>query len=59
MDRFKPREDSVMVIDDDIDTRERLRKLLEADGWRVTERRTGWRASIALPPLGRAWCCSI
>ena len=41
MDRFKPPEDSVLVIDDDADTRERLRKLLEGDGWRVTMAENG------------------
>ena len=37
MDRFRPPEQSVLVIDDDEDTRKRLRALLERDGWSVME----------------------
>ena len=41
MDRFRPPEQSVLVIDDDEDTRERLRTLLERDGWSVMEAGNG------------------
>ena len=41
MDRFRPPHEGVLVIDDDPDTRERLRTLLEKDGWSVTEAENG------------------
>ena len=41
MDRFRPPHDVVLVIDDDADTRERLRAMLEKDGWTVTEAENG------------------
>ncbi|WP_237481810.1 response regulator [Lichenibacterium dinghuense] len=41
MDRFRPPEERVLVIDDDADTRERLRAFLEKDGWRVSEAENG------------------
>ncbi|MDX7951390.1 MHYT domain-containing protein [Lichenihabitans sp. Uapishka_5] len=41
MDRFRPPESDVLVIDDDADTRARIRKALERDGWSVTEAENG------------------
>ena len=41
MDRFRPPHEGVLVIDDDPDTRERLRTLLEKDGWSVREAENG------------------
>ena len=41
MDRFRPPVGSVLVVEDDADTRERLRTLLERDGWTVTEAENG------------------
>ncbi len=41
MDRFRPTGKSVLVIDDDDDTRGRLRTLLERDGWSVIEAGNG------------------
>ena len=41
MDRFRPPVGSVLIVDDDADTRERLRTLLERDGWSVTEAENG------------------
>ena len=41
MDRFKPPEGDVLIVDDDADTRERLRALLERDGWGVREAEHG------------------
>ena len=41
MDRFRPPNDVVLVIDDDADTRHRLRAMLEKDGWSVTEAEDG------------------
>ena len=41
MDRFRPPEGTVLVVDDDVDTRERLRTLLERDGWSVAEAENG------------------
>ena len=37
MDRFRPPESRALVIDDDADTRARIRTLLEKDGWSVVE----------------------
>ena len=41
MDRFRPPEHEVLVVDDDVDQRARLRKALERDGWSVTEAENG------------------
>ena len=41
MDRFRPPNDVVLVVDDDADTRQRLRAMLEKDGWSVTEAEDG------------------
>ena len=41
MDRFRPPVGSVLVVEDDADTRDRLRSLLERDGWSVTEAENG------------------
>ena len=41
MDRFRPPEGTALVIDDDVDTRDRLRSFLEKDGWTVVEAENG------------------
>ena len=41
MDRFRPAEGVALVIDDDDDTRARLRGYLEKDGWSVMEAENG------------------
>ena len=41
MDRYRPPEGDVLIIDDDADTRARIRKVLERDGWSVTEAENG------------------
>ena len=41
MDRYRPPENNVLLIDDDADGRARIRKALERDGWRVTEAENG------------------
>ena len=41
MDRYRPPEGDVLIIDDDADTRARIRKVLERDGWSVTEAGNG------------------
>lgn len=41
MDRFRPPEGDALVIDDDPDSRARLRKALERDGWAVREAENG------------------
>ena len=41
MDRFRPPEHGVLVVDDDADQRARMRKALERDGWSVTEAENG------------------
>ncbi|WP_237481249.1 response regulator [Lichenibacterium dinghuense] len=41
MDRFRPPEETALVVDDDSDTRARLRSFLERDGWRVVEAENG------------------
>ena len=55
MDRIRPPEGDVLVIDDDADTRERLRTLLERDGWTVREAEHGRdgleRLEAGLPSL--------
>ena len=55
MDRFRPPERHVLVVEDDGDTRARLRHLLERDGWAVEEAENGEvglaRIAEALPGL--------
>ena len=41
LDRFRPAEGDVLVIDDDEDTRYRLRTALERNGWSVSEAKDG------------------
>lgn len=41
MDRYRPPENEVLIIDDDADTRARIRKVMERDGWAVTEAQNG------------------
>ena len=41
MDRYRPPEGAVLVIDDDADARARIRKALERDGWTVNEAGNG------------------
>ncbi|MGI4954461.1 MAG: response regulator, partial [Janthinobacterium lividum] len=51
MDRFRDREGDVLVVDDDPDTRARLRSALERDGWTVSEAQHGQEA---LEQVGRS-----
>ncbi len=37
MDRFRDADGDVLVVDDDVDTRERMRAMLEKSGWTVVE----------------------
>ena len=37
MDRYRPSGNEILVVDDDEDTRKRVRKILEQEGWSVTE----------------------
>ena len=48
MDRYRPPESEVLVIDDDADTRDRIRKTLERDGWSVTEAGNGQEGLASL-----------
>ena len=41
MDRYRPPENEVLIIDDDPDTRARIRKVMERDGWAVDEAENG------------------
>ena len=41
MDRFRPPEGTALVIDDDADTRDRLRSFLVKEGWGVVEAENG------------------
>lgn len=41
MDRYRPPEKHVLVIDDDADTRSHIRKVLARDGWSVEEAENG------------------
>ena len=41
MDRYRPPENDVLIIDDDADTRARIRKVLQRDGWAVREAENG------------------
>ena len=44
MDRFRDADGDVLVVDDDVDTRERLRTVLEKNGWTVAEAGNGAEA---------------
>ena len=44
MDRFRHAEGDVLVVDDDPDTRQRIRKVLEKDRWTVAEAGNGQEA---------------
>ena len=41
MDRYRPPNNDVLIVEDDADTRHRLRDMLERDGWTVTEAENG------------------
>ena len=41
MDRYRPPAGDVLIVDDDADTRARIRKVLERDGWSVREAENG------------------
>ncbi len=41
MERFRETGSSVLVVDDDADTRDRMRQILEKGGWRVSEATNG------------------
>ena len=55
MDRFREADGDVLVVDDDPDTRQRMRTVLEKDGWTVTEAVDGQEAldhvACAVPRL--------
>ena len=55
LDRFRPADGDVLVIDDDEETRRRLRYALERNGWSVNEARDGLdgleKIRVALPRL--------
>ena len=55
MDRFRPSAGHVLVVDDDVDTRSRLRSGLERDGWTVVEAGDGQQAlaqaALAIPQV--------
>ena len=44
MDRFRGVDGDVLVVDDDADTRQRMRTVLEKNGWTVTEASNGLEA---------------
>ena len=44
MDRFRDADGDVLIVDDDADTRERLRAVLEKNGWSVVEAGNGAEA---------------
>ena len=44
MDRFRDDDGNVLVVDDDADTRERMRAMLEKSGWSVIEASNGQEA---------------
>ena len=55
MDRFREAEGDVLVVDDDPDTRQRMRTVLEKSGWTVVEAANGeealTRVAHAMPQL--------
>ena len=55
MDRFRDDDGDVLVVDDDADTRERMRAMLEKSGWTVVEASNGQealeRVAHAIPRL--------
>ncbi len=48
MDRFRPPANDVLVVDDDAETRARIRSSLEGDGWSVAEAENGLDALTRL-----------
>ncbi len=48
MDRFRPPATDVLIVDDDVDTRARIRVSLERDGWTVAEAEHGLDALAQL-----------
>ncbi len=48
MDRFRPPANNVLVVEDDVDTRARIRASLERDGWSVAEAANGLDALTRL-----------
>ena len=48
MDRFRPPLNDVLIVDDDIDARARIRASLEREGWTVTEAENGLDALLRL-----------
>ena len=55
MDRYRPAGNNILIVDDDQDTRARIRTILERDGWSVTEAAHGHegleRLKIAKPDI--------
>ena len=52
MDRFRAHDGSALVVDDDADTRARVRTMLERDGWAVSEAENG-RDALDLYPVAK------
>ena len=48
MDRFRESAGDVLIVDDDADTRQRVRKALERDSWTVAEASNGQEALVAV-----------
>ncbi len=55
LDRFREAEGDILVVDDEADTRHRMRRVLEANGWSVSEAANGREAlhhvATAVPRL--------
>ena len=53
LDRFREAEGDILIVDDDADQRDRMRRILETNGWSVSEAANGTAAlahvDIALP----------